>query len=76
MEAPQNQERKASMSKKEKPEIRQYSVPMKWTMRGRAIVEATTPEEAVERAEEADGIDASTAELVDWKVVGDAELNE
>ena len=63
------------MAKKVK--LRQYLVPMKWTRRGEACIEAASADDAVLAAETGKFEDDDvTSELVDWEVTGPARLDE
>ncbi len=68
------------MSKTKKQKTREYIVPMKVVMTGEVIVEATSPEHAIEQAEAMywlhDGFDSSRGEKTDWEVTGEPEVNE
>ena len=66
------------MARKKKSEPRQYSVPMRWELRGYGLVTATSPEEAKELAEDgkAELQEDATAELVNWEVTGTPEVND
>lgn len=63
------------MAKKKPADLKTYRVPMSWTMNGSGYVQATSPEEAVEKAEKLTDTELHErgAELVDWEVTGSAE---
>lgn len=68
--------------RKKQPELRQWEVPFEWTLKGYALVEAHTEEEAISKAEALQHIELGPgnngccAEMTDWEVIGDPEPDE
>lgn len=57
---------------------KQYLIPCRWEFRGEAIIEASSPEEAVllfEALQDVEFLD-SAAEMINWEVAGRPKLNE
>lgn len=55
--------------------MKQWSVPMKVVLRGKALVNAMTEEEAKEKAEEFQCEFDRNAEMTDWEVTGNPVEN-
>lgn len=55
-----------------KKKIRQFTVPMEISLRGRGLVEARDAEEATAKAEKGEfEFQTNAAEMFDWDVTGD-----
>jgi hypothetical protein len=64
------------IKRKEKPQAKEWIVPMRFVGLGSAFVTAVTAEEAAEKAESGDYIESEIDETNDWEVDGEPKLNE
>lgn len=62
--------------KKGEPEMREWIVPMEFTVRGLAYVKAISAEEAEVIAKNGDHDHRDFDETIDWSVTGTAKVNE